>query len=99
MEKKSILIHFYNLKDKTMKKVYLLRHRSAVIMISSNLKTCYESMLSETPAHLHKNFRSYSQVTRVLHKTQEAEFPLPDRDWYYIEKRKVLTKFAPQTKI
>ena len=82
-----------------MKKVYIVRHRSAIILVSSNLKTCYECVLYETPNHLHHHFRSYSQATRILHKTQVMEFVLPDQDWYYIEKRKVLAKFIPPNKI
>lgn len=81
-----------------MKKVYILRHRTAVIMVSSNLKACYECVKYETPKYLHKHFKSYAQTTRILHKTQEMEFPLPDRDWYYIERRKVFSKFLPPDK-
>lgn len=82
-----------------MKKIYLLRHRSAVIMISSNLKACYDCIIYETPTHLHKHFKSYSQVTRLIKQSNEIPFPLPDRDWYYIELRQIMTKFtAPKKK-
>ena len=74
-------------------KVYLLRHRSNVILVTSNLKTAYDWMIAEVPPFLHKHFLGYHSVNRKLKDTDTVEFPIPDRDWYYIERRKVYNNF------
>ena len=74
-------------------KVYLLRHRSNVILVTSNLKTAYDWMMAEVPPFLHKHFLGYHSVNRKLKQSDRVEFPIPDRDWYYIERRKVYNNF------
>lgn len=74
-------------------KVYLLRHRNSVILVSSNLKACYDCILNEVPPFLHHHFKSYAQVNRDIKKVTTVDFPIPEREWYYIERRYIISNF------
>ena len=76
-------------------KVYFIKYHNSVIGAASNLKTAYKWMMAEVPPHLKTHFKSYDQVNRILKKTNIIAFPLPDRDWYYIERQKLHASFDP----
>ena len=73
--------------------VYLVLYRNSVIYAGSNLKTAYEFMMDEVPPHIKKLFKSYAQVLRIIKKTNMIDFPIPDRDYYYIKHMKVHSSF------
>ena len=76
-------------------KVYFIKYHNSVIGAASNLKTAYKWMMAEVPPHLKHHFKGYDQVNRILKKTNIIAFPLPDRDWYYIERQKLHASFDP----
>ena len=76
-------------------KVYLVRYRNSVIAVTSNLKTAYDWMMDEVPTYMKDRFKSYHQVNRILKKTYLIEFPIPDRDCYYIERQKLHSTYTP----
>lgn len=77
------------------RQVYFVLYRNSVIYAGSNLKAAYDFMIDEIPPHLKNQFKSYAQVLRIIKKANEIDFPIPDRDWYYIKHMKVHTSFKP----
>ena len=77
--------------------VYLVKFHNSVIVCATNLKTAYDWMMAEVPPHLKDRFKGYHQVNRLFKKKNIVEFPLPDRDWYYIERQKLHTSFEPDS--
>lgn len=76
------------------KEVYILRERYTVKAITSNLLTIYRCMQSLIPSELRHRLKSYHQINRILKRTNSVEFPLPDHDWYYIEKQRVYSSYG-----
>ena len=76
------------------KEVYILRERNTVMAVTSNLMTVYRCMKSLIPDELRNRLKSYHQINRIFKRTDSIEFPLPDHDWYYIERQRVYSKYS-----
>lgn len=71
------------------KEIYIVRERNTVIAVTSNLMTAYKCMMYVIPDMLKTRVKSYHQINRIFKRSAFVEFPIPDRDWFYIERQKV----------